>query len=382
MGYLARMWMRLAAIGVLVACGSKSSPDADAIEYEADVDLATQPTSEWAGLPMSGIVHVEAHLQHAKADLSKADGTLRLTCANGCQLGDDKARLYPTYKPRSIGIAAQGVDFGHIAFDSFEIVIGFDHGTATITKWNVVSPDVQLVTSGSVKLGRGLGDSIADLCVRFSATPALKQHSDLTFTAIELAGEARSEKDGLFNVQILDRLDHPRRLARVCDGSAQPVARPSLAMTGTVAPSPAVSTLPTTPPPAIPVTKVDPATAALVASTIKQTSETTFDIDAKKWEQLWANPAAIAKGTRVVPTIEHHGQTVGFKIYQITPDSPTAHFGLVNGDVITTISGVPLTSIDKALESFAKVRAAKVGDSVKMTIVRQGMPTMLTYTMR
>jgi hypothetical protein len=111
------------------------------------------------------------HLQHAKADLSEATGTLRLTCPKGCRLGDDHAKLVPTR--RSSVFVGDGLDFGHIGFDSFEIVVAFDHGTATITNWSVVSADVQLVASGRVKLGPTRGDSVADLCVRFGATPAL-----------------------------------------------------------------------------------------------------------------------------------------------------------------------------------------------------------------
>jgi type II secretion system protein N len=376
-----------AAIGVVVACGSKSSSEAleDAIEYAADVDLATQPTTEWVGLPMSGVVHLEVHLQHAKADLSKANGTLRFACASGCQLGDDKARLFPRYKSRFSRVSAlvgHGLDFGHLAFDSFEIVLAFDHGTAPITTWKVVSADVQLAASGSVTLGRTFGESRANLCMRFGPTPALKQRSPHTAAMLEFTGAPASEKDGLFNIQIVDRLDDPRQFARVCDGSAPPpTARPSLATSSSVTPLAAISTAPTTPSPTIPVTKVDPATAALIASAIRRTSDTTFDIDAKKWSQLWANPTPLAKGARVVPALGH-GKTVGFWLYGITPDSPFAHLGLLNRDLITTIAGDPLTGFDPALKAIAKVREAKPGDSVKVTIDRAGLPTTLIYTIR
>ncbi|MGE5181163.1 MAG: type II secretion system protein GspN [Acidobacteriota bacterium] len=355
--------MRWAMICALVACGTRSAsqPSKDAIEYAGDVDLATRPTSDSLGLPMTGIVHVEVHLAHATPDLRNASGTVRVTCAKGCQLGDDKAKLVPATS-RANAFVGDGLDFGHLVFDSFDIAITFANGTATITTWNVTSPDVQLVASGRMKLGRTVADSSVDMCLRFGATPALRQRSPKTAAMIELTGAPRSTKDGLFNIQLLDRVDQLKRLARVCDGSQPPVAA-----------------LP--PPAAAPATKGDADTTALITSAIKPSSELAFDIDLKKWSQMLADPTTLAKGARVVPAVKN-GKPAGFKIYGVKPDSFVAHLGLESGDTITSVAGEPMASIDKALEVYTKLRGAKVGDIVKVTVERRGAPTTLTYTLR
>ncbi len=357
------MWMRLAMLGALAACGAKPAPEAakDAIEYVADVDLATRPTTDSLGLPMSGSVHVEVHLQHATPDLRSATGTVRVTCAKGCRLGDDKTKLVPkTTRPNAF--VGDGLDFGHIAFDSFDIGLTFADGHATITTWNVASPDLQLVASGGLTLARTLAESTIDMCVRYGATPALQQRDPKMAAVIELTGAPRSAKDGLFNLQLVDRFDQMKRLGRVCDGSQPPVAAVPL------------------PPPA-PDPKRDAETAALVASAVKPTSQLAFDVDLEKWSQIVADPTAAAKGARVVPAMKD-GKPLGFKLYAVKPDSFIAHLGLENGDTVTTVDGEPIASPDKALAAYSKLRDLKVGDVVTVTIDRKGTPTLLTYTLR
>jgi hypothetical protein len=212
----------LVVVMVVAGCGSKKLKEipADAIEYVGDVDLAKSQVAEWIGLPASGMVHVEVHLEHAKPDLSQAVGTVRVSCPKGCQVGDDKARIKLATRSRAAAaFADQGLEFGHVTFDSFQIGIRFSHGVASIYEWQVASKDVQLIVSGSAILAPTLEDSTIHACVRFAPTAALEARNERTATVLKVTGGAFSEKDDLFNIALEDKLGHMKRLARICDGS-------------------------------------------------------------------------------------------------------------------------------------------------------------------
>ncbi len=66
----------------------------------------------------------------------------------------------------------------------------------------------------------------------------------------------------------------------------------------------------------------------------------------------------LSAAARVVPSFVG-GKAVGFKFFAIRKGSLYQKVGLANGDTVTAIEGMPLTSPDKALEIYSKVRAAQ-----------------------
>jgi general secretion pathway protein C len=87
---------------------------------------------------------------------------------------------------------------------------------------------------------------------------------------------------------------------------------------------------------------------------------------------------ALAKGARVVPAVKN-GQPDGFKLYAIRPSSVYAKLGLTNGDTLQAINGFQLTSADKALEVYTKLREAT---QLEVEITRRGKPMTLKYSIR
>lgn len=85
-------------------------------------------------------------------------------------------------------------------------------------------------------------------------------------------------------------------------------------------------------------------------------------------EQLMANPALLAKQARVVPSVKD-GETVGFKFYGIRRGSLPRLLGLRNGDLLKQVNGEDLTSMDKAMELYTKLRRAS---NLSITIERKG----------
>jgi type II secretory pathway component PulC len=129
-------------------------------------------------------------------------------------------------------------------------------------------------------------------------------------------------------------------------GPGMPKTCPDLAATP-VPPSDRVSKYPGTP-------DVAPAPIDLDrAITVVDATHRTIKRDAI--DRILMDPMAVAKGARVVPAVSG-GNVIGFKLYAIRPDSLFARLGLVNGDTIVSVNGLPLTPADKALEVYTKIR--------------------------
>jgi general secretion pathway protein C len=106
---------------------------------------------------------------------------------------------------------------------------------------------------------------------------------------------------------------------------------------------------------------------------IQKVDDNNFVLDRKMVDEVVNNPMAIAKGARVVPSAK------GFKLYAIRPSSVFAKLGLSNGDTLASINNIDLTSADKALEAFTKLREAS---SLELEVTRRGKPVTLKYQIK
>ena len=74
-------------------------------------------------------------------------------------------------------------------------------------------------------------------------------------------------------------------------------------------------------------------------------------------EKLLANPAQLTKQARIVPAVRD-GQTKGYKFYGIRPGSLPKLLGMKNGDLLTSVNGHNIESLDQAMDLYNKLRRA------------------------
>ena len=117
---------------------------------------------------------------------------------------------------------------------------------------------------------------------------------------------------------------------------------------------------------------------AAVDAGIKKLDDSNYEIDKSLVEKVLLNPMAVAKGARVVPSMKNC-KPDGFKLYAIRPTSAFAKLGLTNGDTLQSINGFELTSADKALEVYTKLREAT---SLEVEVTRRGKPVTLKYSIK
>lgn len=111
---------------------------------------------------------------------------------------------------------------------------------------------------------------------------------------------------------------------------------------------------------------------------VKKINDNTYEIDRSLVDRVLANPMGVAKGARLVPAVKN-GKPDGFKLYAIRPNSVYAKLGLQNGDTLQSINNFELTSVDKALEVYTKLREAS---SLEVDILRRGKQEKLKYSIR
>lgn len=117
---------------------------------------------------------------------------------------------------------------------------------------------------------------------------------------------------------------------------------------------------------------------SMIDQGIKKVSEDSYEVQRGLVNSLLANPMAMARGARVVPSVKD-GAPNGFKLYAIRPSSVYGKIGLRNGDTVTAVNGFDLSSPDKALEVYTKVREAS---NLTVSVLRRGKPMTLNYTIR
>jgi len=117
---------------------------------------------------------------------------------------------------------------------------------------------------------------------------------------------------------------------------------------------------------------------AMIDNGIKKIDDNHYEISKDLVDKVLLNPMGFVKGARVVPAMAN-GKPNGFKLYSIRPASVYSKLGLENGDTMQAINGLELTSAEKALEVYTKLRDAT---TLEVSLTRRGKPDTITYSIR
>lgn len=111
---------------------------------------------------------------------------------------------------------------------------------------------------------------------------------------------------------------------------------------------------------------------------IKEISPGRYEVDRAMLDEQIANLDSIMNQARVIPHYRQ-GKPVGFKVVGIRSNSIFRHLGLKSGDVLKSVGGEELTSINKALGLFEKL---KTSDNVTLDVERLGKGQTLDYSIK
>ena len=119
---------------------------------------------------------------------------------------------------------------------------------------------------------------------------------------------------------------------------------------------------------------VDPA----IAKGIQRVSATEFNVDRSIVDKILENQAELMKQARIVPEQEN-GKLVGIRLFGVRQDTLLGTLGMENGDRLQTINGFDMTSPEKALEAYARLRTA---DHLTVSVNRKGQNMNLDYNIK
>jgi general secretion pathway protein C len=111
---------------------------------------------------------------------------------------------------------------------------------------------------------------------------------------------------------------------------------------------------------------------------IQRVDETNFNIDRMVVDKIIENQAELMKSARIVPESEN-GKVVGIRLLNIRPDTLLGKLGMVAGDQLRTINGFEMSSPEKALEAYAKLRTAP---SIQIGLMRGGKVMNLDFQIK
>lgn len=111
---------------------------------------------------------------------------------------------------------------------------------------------------------------------------------------------------------------------------------------------------------------------------IQKVDEKTFNVDRNVVDKIIENQAELMRSARIIPE-QQDGKVVGIRLLNIRPETLLGKLGLQTGDMLKSINGFDMTSPEKALEAYAKLRTAP---SIQVGIVRNGKPTNIDFNIK
>jgi len=91
------------------------------------------------------------------------------------------------------------------------------------------------------------------------------------------------------------------------------------------------------------------------------------------------NMAALFTQVRAIPNLGPDGQSHGFRLSEIQPDSIFQQIGLRDGDILTDVGGQRVGDPSKAFQLLSSLRTQ---NSINLTVLRGGQPIQLQYSIR
>ena len=115
-----------------------------------------------------------------------------------------------------------------------------------------------------------------------------------------------------------------------------------------------------------------------IAKKIQRVSATEFNVDRSAVDAILEQHAQLMKSARITP-VKKGKEVVGIKLLRVKGNTLLGTLGFKHGDTLAKINGYDMTSPQKALQAYAKLRTAS---RIDVEIERGGKPMTVTYNIR
>ncbi|MCB9560964.1 MAG: type II secretion system protein GspN [Kofleriaceae bacterium] len=172
------------------------------------------------GLPMGGKGTVNVALDLPRGNWQLATTKISIDCPS-CTIGGDGAKI----KPRNTTAAkaawvGDGIEVPRLFVDRLQAEFVIEHGKYRMAKWNMQSPDGDLVIALEGTVTRNLKDSpIETGCIQFRGSDALAKREPKFDGSLDLIGGVLMG-DGMRHLKVAGKLGKMKYLPRACEGAA------------------------------------------------------------------------------------------------------------------------------------------------------------------
>jgi general secretion pathway protein C len=112
---------------------------------------------------------------------------------------------------------------------------------------------------------------------------------------------------------------------------------------------------------------------------VRQIDPNRYVLDRSTLNNNLSNMAELFTQVRAIPNLGADGESNGFKLSEIQPDSIFQQIGLRDGDVLTGVGGQTVGDPSKAMQLLGALRNQS---SISLTVMRGGQPVQLQYSIR
>ena len=112
---------------------------------------------------------------------------------------------------------------------------------------------------------------------------------------------------------------------------------------------------------------------------VRQIDSNRYVLDRSTVDNNLNNMASLFTQVRAIPNLGPDGQSNGFKLSEIQPDSIFQQIGLRDGDMLTDVGGQSVGDPSKAFQLLSSLRNQ---NSINLTVLRGGQPVQLQYNIR
>jgi hypothetical protein len=113
-----------------------------------------------------------------------------------------------------------------------------------------------------------------------------------------------------------------------------------------------------------------------IEAEITKKDENHYSITRRGIDAALGSFSVLTRSVRIVPEVKN-GKPNGFRLNSIRPGSLLARVGFISGDLVQTVNGYDISTPEKALEVYAKVRAFSV---VRVSLLRGEDPLTIETT--
>ena len=103
-----------------------------------------------------------------------------------------------------------------------------------------------------------------------------------------------------------------------------------------------------------------------------------YEVNRSRLNEELEDMDRLLRQARAVPH-RQDGQTVGFKVVGVRSNSLFRSLGIRSGDILTSVNGESLNSLNKALGLFEQLRSS---DNLSLSVQRRGQDKTLEYSIR